>query len=963
MSDARTFRPICRPAFDQTEFYETVDVMTHTFKNFLEKDPVKKKKDVIVLYLLQLLKKNSKEMPKNISGRFESWMKRDISSFSLEQVITNNLSSDVCVAVISWFEFEDRFMEVLLQEREFEIIEEIADSLGRWPCLGKSAVFAIKCLEELLKTFEISLKKVEELQSLFLVKVDVILENLSYQEQTVFLKRLKRLYTVELFRSSSSLASNVNTKPLLLLKSAFELVRNEAYMYLKSHLRDEKAGLLDREISSNLENISLMQGNRKTEVLEFVCKDNSKILKAVNSNHDRVEIFKAGVLFMENMEAKLRCKVQGKYKTSKEADIDILWAQIVNLLVAGNLDDFPELTSSLLHLHNLQIMLRFHKFLELLDGWDNSTLSVVENLPDIAKHFGPVICSAEFLTNMFNDLANLHDEAVLDEEKQDIFDQLLTLVYDISKSAEIGVISRVMNSCIDAFNCETLDLFDSQRCKERFSDKLNLVMNQLSERDPENFHDVAHLSLISPFNTLHDLVSRACSSAPLSRLVLKFLDQMTPLLLLQKRGSQQKEIITIIINNLHIIEKEKVQVMADFMTGIMKIMHTHGCEAAVPPYDIISHVLIPGLENHRTSNSKGAPLKLLLLIFQSALDEIHNNGTKMNSNKMIDIILMSTFCMIEILAKYKAFDFAQFLSLHNERQQLHLTICSTLSKVKSLCLDKDIMKAMCEIILDKLPSMEWQHKFYMVDLLYDNSNSVQFPIPSPLFMFSSSFGNIKFHEIQVINSNQDPYPLWILVFKICEINRAIAQHFADRILRLSLPRTFDIIMAVAQSLVETTISGWKSVLILIRSICQTGNSHLPQELGLNGLESMPGVVKVFAYEHSVITHAFLIVLKCFLNGDEQVLLAAVQKIETRFINSVQELRDDDTYDGINCLAILYKFASLLHQSLPNSSQILDSVILQILETINRKELIKTKSDENEKWNERLLCFKKYIGNV
>ena len=962
MSDSVRFRPICSPSFHETDFSENVDVMVYHLNNFLEKEPVTEKKDAAVLFLLQILKRNSKEMPKDISGRFESWMINDISPFNLEQVSINILSIDVCVAVISWFEYEDRFMKVLLEEREFEIIEDIMDSLGRWPCSEKSAVFAIKCLEELFRTFGNSLKKVQELQSLFLVKVDVILEKLSYQECCVFLKRLKRVYIVELFEESST-TPNLNIEPPLLLESAFELVRNETDIYLKSHLRDEKAGLLIREINSKLENMSLMQVNRKMQALEFVCKHNSKIPGTVNSSHERVGIFKVGILLVENMEAKLRCRGNSKHKTSKETDIDILWAQIVNLLASKSLNDFSKVMSSLFHLHNVQILLTFQKFLELLDGWDNSTLSVIENFPDIAKLFGPVICSAEFLANMFNDLANLHTDAVLDEEKQSIFDQLLILVYDISKTAEIGVIKTVMNSCIDAFSCGKLAFFDSRWHKERFSKELNPVINQLSERDSENFHDLAHLSLVAPFNTLHDLISRGCSSAPLSKLVLRFLDQMTPLLLLQRSGSQQKEIITVITNNLQTIEKEKVQIMADFVNGIMKIIPTCGSEAAVPPYDILFHVLLPGLEKHKTSRPKAAPLKLLLLIFQSALDEILNDDAKVNSRMIIDIILRSTFCMIDILAKYKALGFAQFLSLQNERQQLHLTIYSALKTMKSICLDKDVMKTMCETVLAILPEIEWQHKFYFFDFIYDAPNSIQFPIPSPFLMYSSNYGNIQFHGIDVLNSNQDPYPLWILVFKICEINRAAAQHFADRILRTSLPRMFDIITAVAHSLVESTTIGWQSVVCLIRAICQAENSGMPHELGLNGLESVPRAVKFFAYEHSIITHAFLIVLKCFHPGDEQVLLAAVQKVEISFIDSVQEFRDNDTCDGINCLAILYRFALLLHQSLPTSSQILDSVILQILETINKKELIKIKSDEKGMWSERLLHFKKYIGNV
>ena len=950
----------CRPAFDDRGFSETVDMITYLLTHTLKTEPLREYKDAIVLLSLQVLKKNQEKVPKSVSEICESWMQSNMHSLScVQDTLSTCMSIDVCLAVISRFESEKRFMEVLLEEREFGIIEDTGESLGRWMCVDKSIVFVAKCLEVLLKTFEISAAILQKLQNLFLAKLDLILMKQLPQQQSWFvLKRLKRAYIAELCRASFS-TWQFDAEPLVLLKSTFELVKHEIDISVLTDYGNGKASLLKRDINGNLDCLSLIHRNRMVEALEIVCKDSVNISEVVLLDHERFEVFRCGILFLDSVEAKFKVKVYCDSNKSKETDVDTLWSQIVKLLMSGHFRNCQEMAPALLHMHNLQVLIKCHNFMELLDTSDTSTLTAVQNLPRTADLFSPVICSAEFLIKMFKELADLHTDARLDTKKQEIFDDLLSFAYKIANCAEVGVIKSVMNSCLDAFGCEKLNFFTSRWCREEFLKQLNLVINQLSESDSENFHDLAHLSLLSPFDTLHELISRGCSSAPLSKLVLKFFDQMTPLLLLQHEKFQQKEIITVITSNLKTIKKEKCQVMADFINKVMKIKHVSGSWTAISPYDILFHVLIPGLEKVKTA--EGPPLNVLLLILKSVLNLI-SDGVKANSRKYSDVILTSAFCMMQILATYEAEALNRFCMLQNERQELHLSILNALKTVKSVYLDQNTMRAVYDTILGTLPDMKWQHRFYFVDLLCDAPNLIQFPIPSPVFTFSTNYRSLQFYGVAGFSTNVS-YCLWILIFEVCKINMTIAQHFVEMILRTSLPKILDIVVACSQSLLESTNDGWQSVMSLIQAICQTRIATMLKELGFVGLDSMPEMVQCFFCQNYIISHSFLIALNSFMLKNQQVLSTTTQKIEGSFVNSMQELKDSDNSDSVNCFVILYRFASLLQHHMSNTSQILDSVILQTLEVISNKEQSTMKSADIGQWSQRYLDFKKYLASV
>ena len=959
-SEAVHCSPIDWPKYNDRGYREAVDMITYILTAYLEERSCPENKNAAVMVLFHSLQKSSNDMSRNSSAYNEKWMQAP-SSFNFEQEFNvNSLSIDVCLDVVSKFELEDKFMEVLLEEREFQLIKDLRDSLMRWTFSERSAVFATKCINVLLSADSVPMKKLLELQSLFLFHLDSLLERLPGSKYCHVLKRVKGIYTTMILRELS-LTAHHDIESFQLLKSAFELVENEVKMLLNTHIANDYSGVLKRDISKNMQNISLMQGSRKTEVLECLCRDKSIVVESDDSIFRRIDVFKAGVFLIERISAKCRLKNNAEYAMGIE--IDVLWSQIVNTLTSKQSESPAEVSAAFFDLHSLQVILKCHKYLELLDGWDSCDLDIIHKLPNFTKFAGPLVCSVEFLNNMFNQLASFYNEAVAAGEKQTLYDFLLSIVFAVGNNAEITTKKIVMNSCLRVFSLEKLSFFDKKCGGKNFIKELSLVINQISEHDSNNFHALAQLSLVYPFDTLCELIQRGCSSAPLSKLVLKFLEQMNPLLLLQREDSQQKEIFSIIISNLKMVERDRFKVVADFVGGIMKIKDTTDMEPVISHYDMLCHILSPCLEIHITEQSNTVPLLLLLSVFQLALEGIDADKTTGKAIEMIDMMLAILFCMIKILSNYSTKDFVDFFLLHYERQQLHLAICNTLMKIRSHSLTQSTKETIYKKILDEFHAMNWQYKFYFVELFYDAPCCIQFPIPSQILSFSPGYGNMQFYGVTVLNSDQGPSQIWDLVFRICVVNEPIAQHFADSILRASKARILDIILAAAKSLVESTNFGWLSVVSLIRALCQTDNCGLFSEISFDGFKFMTGVEKHFTYEKSIITHSFLIVQRTFSSENEDIVLVAKQKIEGNFIDSLLELKESEECNAVNCLIILFKFVSLLQKGVMNTENSMDSFILQILETINQKQLIKMNASKNEMWSQRLMNHKKHIASA
>ena len=959
-SEAVHCRPMGWPKCNDGDYREAVDIMTHILTIYLEEIRCPENKNVVVMVLFHSLRKSSNNMSRNSSSYNETWMRAPSSLNFGQELDMNCLSIDVCVDVASKFELEDQFMEVLLEEREFQLIEDLADSLVRWTFSEKSALFATKCINVLLSTDSIPMNKVLELQSLFLFHLDCILEKLPCSKYYNILKRVKGIYTTMILRELS-LTTDLEIEPFPLLKSAFELVENEINTLFNTHPDNDYSDVLKRDIAKNLENISLMQESRRKEVLEFFCRDYGRITESGDSLVMRMDVFKAGVLFIEKISAECRWVNDAEYGIG--AEIEVLWGQIVNTLTSKEFESSTETSAAFLDLHSLQVILQCHKYLELLDGWDTCALDIVHKLPNFSKFAGPLVCSVEFLNSMFSQLASYYTEVVGDGEKQALYDFLLSIVFEVGNNAEITTKKIVMNSCLKILCLEKLTFFYKKCGSKNFMKEFNLVINQLSENDSSSFHALAQLSLLFPFDTLHELIRRGCSSAPLSKLVLKFLEQMTPLLLLQREESQQKEIFSIIISNLKMIEKDRFKDVADFIDGIMKIKSTADMEPAVSHYDMLCHVLSPCLEIHKSEHSNTVPLPLLLSVFQLALEGVNNDKTAEDSIEVIDMMLGSVFCMIQILSNYSTKDFFEFLVLQYERQQLHLVICNTLTKIRPYSVSQSTRETIYKKILGKFHAMNWQYKFYFMELFYNEPCCIQFPIPSQILSFSPGYQNLQFYGIAVLNSDQGPCQLWDLVFRICVVNELIAQHFADSILRNSKVRILDILLAVSKSLVESTNVGWLSVVSLIRALCLTNNHGLFSEIIFDGFEFMSGVEKHFAYEKSVITHSFLIVQRTFSSENEDIVLVAKQKIERNFVDSLLEFKESEECNAVNCLIILFKFASLLQKCVLNTESTMDSLILQILETISQKQLIKVSASRSGMWSQRLMNHKKYIASA
>ena len=77
-----------------------------------------------------------------------------------------------------------------------------------------------------------------------------------------------------------------------------------------------------------------------------------------------------------------------------------------------------------------------------------------------------MLYDVKFLSKLFHELATMRNEADTDVEKQDRFDQLLSLVFDVTNNADIQTIQKVFNSSLDVFSHGKLDFFDSKRKRE-----------------------------------------------------------------------------------------------------------------------------------------------------------------------------------------------------------------------------------------------------------------------------------------------------------------------------------------------------------------------------------------------------------------------------------------------------------------------------------------------------------------
>ena len=960
-------RPIFKATFEDSDFSETVALIVDIFQG-CETEKECNEKDWIVLLLYKFLIKE-KINKSQMFPSSELWMQSQHGSCKYGQgapleAIMNTLSMDVCAAVTSRLGCEIDLMELLLREKDFEMIKDLINSLERWRCWEKSSVFLIKCLEVLLKMLHPFAEEMEQLHIMLLVKFDAILKNLSCKEANMILNDVKTVYLKEICRVLYQLP-NADIDAFGVLKSSFEIVKKETDVFLKRHSGSEHAMYLIKELSEKLQNLSLMQMNKKTRILEFVAKEIEENSANVCSSSEKLSVLKAGVLSITVIERELTGKMVEMHGNQAATDTYDLWTQIVGMFESEGVDGISDVGGKLSNMLNTQYIFKYNRFLELMRGWDESDLSIISSYPDVAELYGPILCNVKFLSKLFHELATMRNEADTDVEKQERFNQLLSLVFNVTKNADIQAIEMVFNSSLDIFNHGKLDFFDSKSHKDQIVKELNLVINKLSESNSEPFNNLAQLSIKSPHDALHELVSRGASSAPLSKLVLKFLAQLNSLLLLQREGCQHKEIISIIEENLQQIRKDKYQVMVDFINGLMQIEETSTNipEAIVSPCEILSHVLLPDLERHSSGHEKSASLQLILPIFQSVLSLIKVDEKVDISTEILDL-MKSTFCMVEVLEGFKVKDFALLWKYKNERQLLHVTIQAFFNKMQSFSFDQSIRKTVYDMVVERLPSIAWHLKFYFVNFLQDSCSvaKIPFPVPSQLVKFSTSFGNLHFYGVDVFDSSLDPsVQLWVVVFKICEINQDVAEHFVNSIFQSLSPNILHITTAVSISLVESTFLGWKSVVSLLRAIseiCKTLNLFTELDSTVYGF--IPENIRCFAWEKSIITHSLLIVGNSFSPTHEQVIMIATQKIESAFIDDVRKLNDKEDLETINCLSILYHFTSLLRKRMPPSCQILDSLILQILETINKKESLKP--NETETWNQRLLNFKKYIAS-
>lgn len=942
------------PCFEDKEFTESVSLVKHALKDYLAND-VSKKETGLLFLLKFLLKKSS-------FGRFPTFTEAWLQPMMKEEImgsgeIIKYLNLDICVALISDYSCEEIFMNLLLEQKLFGLIERLFDSLSRWKRVDKSGLFMIKCLQVLLDSQDISFERLYEVQMQLLSKIDVILPNLNYEQSQFFLSNVKLLYARRLVKHFSetkplNLSSASQPDSMSFLKSALEISRSGFGSFLKAQ-GDETAKALQKEISIRVQIMSVLQKNDSLKLLEAVCGENRQSATNSCSEAELIKIIEIGVLFICTQEEK-----NGKTCNKLCSDLpcgDKLWLQLLDIFKSENID-CSNLGSLISQSYELQEKLKCQLFLELVEGWDSCTLNIVEKYPEITKLYAPIICSAKFLKNMFHELANMHSKALGDVKKQAHFDQLLSLAHEISIKADISINEEVLSSCLGFFNGEKLSFFNEE--KRNIRNELELILNQLSQNDSCSFNDLAFLCLLSPFDVLKEILTRGSTSAPLSNLFLNFLNQMSSLLLLQRTGSQQKEIISLINNSLRMMPPKKYQVIIDFVGGIMAIKRPHCTEAAVKPSEILLHVLTPALREHLLIPQQGVPLRLLLPLLKSVLDV---TTLEMNyQTEMLELILNSVFCMLKILEQFKVEnDIGYFIKSIKKREQLHSTVRNCLSKIQSTCLGHGTNERLTQMIISRLHDVQWQSKFYFVDLL-SNEPEFLFPVPSQIMKFTNGFKTLKLCAFNGLYSNLDSQlQLWIVIIRICEINEEFACHLIGNVFKVSAPNISDITTAISTSLIESTIQGWQSVVSMVRTVVVVANHGMFNTLGLSGFNNLQ--TQNFAIVKSIIVQSILIAFNSFFNMHNGVGLNAVKKLEVMFLDDIQTLKECNQIEAVDCLAVLYHYAMYLKKVNSNYNQIFDSLILQILEAVSKKEILKGDIDEFDIWNERLCNFKKYIA--
>ena len=950
MLDSACFRPTHRASFEDKDFGEAVSLIKYSLKGYFTNHENEEEKMKILLILLKFLLMKDITLTVSLS---EQWMQLRFAHMPRPDEFWKNLSTDVCVVLISDLECEEKFMELVLEEKNLRMIEDVVNSLGRWRSYERSCIFVTKCLQVLLDSKDVSPIEMSKFQTLLLSKFETVVVQLTKEDSYPLIDKLKIIYAKRFFDFHSLAKPFLQSGMTQFLRVALEPVRNEAEMFLNAHPGDEAMNALKREIDKKLHHLSMMQGDKKSPLLRMVCKQEKEI-KNVHLDIKRLESLEAGISFIDKLDESVE-RTSTKEKSDISFETDILWPKIICFLSSRKTEKFSDISAILTQTHELQQRMNCHKFLELLNGWESITLSIIDKYPEIAKLYAPLICSVDFLTNTFHDLAILRDKATMDVNKQKQFNVLLKIAFDISKSGEITTLDSVFHSCLHSFNEGKLDFFN--RSKDTYYKELNLVMNRFSQSDTYKFNELAYLCMVSPFDSLHELVNRGCTSAPLSKLILKFLHKMSSLLFLQRPECEEREIILLLNGNLQVVRKEMAHVMVDFVNGLMEVSCCKWPMSALNPLEVLTHCLIPELRVREQKTSRIAPLQLLLPILLSVLNSVQTETNWNLTPDILDMLVASVFSMINILQNYNVEDFEHFSKSMNEREALHLTICSSLTRIKSLCLGME--EKLCRKVEDKLPHINWQLRFYFIDI-FKELPKTSFPIPHPFLPFASDSAKFNFYGAEdpnlVLNT---PCQLWVLVFKTCEVNKEIGCSLVENILRASSPEILNIVTAVSQSLIESTMSGWESVAFSVRVICQTGSIHLFKELNLSRLDSSPLNVRTFAQEVSVITHAFIIMLNNFTKN-EQIVLQGVKKIEKTFQNYICESIEDPSSEGVECLKVLYMHVSLIKKEVHLLSDIFDSLTVQILESVNRKDQSRPGINPNSQWNKRLSDFKKYI---
>ena len=971
--------------FEDCRFEDAVLVVEESLTSILPFGCVtNEEKEALSLHTLKQILINTENHKGLRLGNYESshfledWMlpyQHAILHLNFEVFSHQNASIDVWLEILSKYRCEAEFMSLLIEEEDGEIINylvaEVLKSLKRWENTEKSGKFIVRGLEFLLGAFKyvsISFEVVGTTQRQLFNVLEDVLTKTSCKNTMLLLFEIMNIYFTE-FAKCFLVIKETRNKDLhdnlqQMIHSAFEnIISKESNLVKADGLSHEFPVKLKKILIEKLHQVSENKDSQK--VKEVLLNKNMPDSKSL----DCWKII--DVLCYGSEEISKIHGIVCKSLNMSEMEINATfpsddWLSVVEMI--KKLKDSAKKEDVILS-SSMKISQEWEaqSFLELLDGWEISALSCLQQYPDLASLYNPLIVTEKFLIGWFKYLQGYRLHSATDVERKQKLDKLSKISCEMIKGIDVKVAQKVMIACADIFQNESYNLLNGEFTYQKFKSQLNFGINKLSfDKSEDVFDHLSQLTLIHPYKVLYELVIRGVTSTPMAVVILQFLKELSALLLLKKNENHTNHVICILQQFSKELKKDNFETVCIFIDGLLRIKYEESSNLErnfISPLDIINDIMLPELEKHRGGLISGVSLHLIMQIMQTTINFVASYKALDNYNGLVRGFLQCVFDAIKIKETFEHVadnDLEALFQLANRTEQLHLTIILTLKQLKPLLFNNQECLGM---ITSELPGFCWLSQFYFADVFLNGKTEVSLSLPHSLLYFSDSFMNLNFEEEIAASVESSSNNTWPMIMKLCQINTDASYHFLHKLICHEKPITMKILTALAVTMIESTKSGWQSSLDLLDKYVEAQEEYLLIDLGLEELSGMARLIRQLACKVSLISHAFFIINRKFGELNEVIVADVTQILHIAFVSEVIKMQTMGTKDSVMGLAVLYNSLSKVCGKLsPFFAKCFSGLMLQILETINQKLVSESVESEVVFWKNKLEHLKQFLTN-